>query len=126
LIEEVVYLFLLGVTKIALLLFLVRIFPSRSFRLACWTIGGLTAAIAITFALVSIFSCRPISYFWTKWQGTGSGTCNNINVQTYIAGAINIAQDFTILILPMPEVYKLQVSLRKRLQLFFMFSVGLL
>jgi len=67
-----------------------------------------------------------MSYFWTKWEGFNTGTCNNINVQTYIAGAINIAQDFTILILPMPEVFKLQVSLRKKLQLVFMFSVGLL
>jgi len=124
-ITEVVYLVLLGVTKLALLLFLVKIFPSRSFRIACWTIGALTTVITISFTIATILSCRPISYAWTRWQGpVTKGTCNNTNLQTYIAGGINVVQDFTILLLPLPEVYKLKVSFKKKIQLFFMFGVG--
>ncbi|RDW75390.1 hypothetical protein BP6252_06532 [Coleophoma cylindrospora] len=105
--EEMLYLILLGMTKIAIVLFLVNIFPSRTFRMMCWAIG-------------------PISIIWTQWRGTATAdSCNNLNLQTYISGAVNIIQDFTILALPVYELYKLQVSLRKKIQLFLMFSVGL-
>ncbi|RDW62501.1 hypothetical protein BP5796_10803 [Coleophoma crateriformis] len=126
-IDELLYLNLLAVTKVSLLFFLVKIFPSRTFRVTCWSVGALCVGIAISFSAATVFSCHPISHVWDEWQGSAvSGTCNNINLQTYIAGAINIVQDFTILLLPLPELYRLQVSMRKKVQLFFMFSVGLL
>ncbi|TVY45578.1 Satratoxin biosynthesis SC1 cluster protein [Lachnellula subtilissima] len=124
-IEEIIYILMLAITKVALLLFLVKIFPSKSFRAACWTVGAITVAVAITFVLVTVFSCRPISHFWTQWQGISKGKCNNINLQTIVSGVINIVQDFTILFLPLPELYKLQVSMQRKIQLFMMFGVGL-
>ncbi|CZR52764.1 related to integral membrane protein [Phialocephala subalpina] len=124
--EEIVYLNMLAITKVALLLFLLNIFPSQSFRAVCWTVGALTVGIALSFTMATIFSCSPIPHFWTRWQGAVSvGTCNNLNLQTYIAAAINIVQDFTILCLPLPQLYKLQVSTKRKIQLFLMFSVGL-
>ncbi|TVY44666.1 Satratoxin biosynthesis SC1 cluster protein [Lachnellula occidentalis] len=124
-VEEIIYIFMLAITKVALLLFLVKIFPSRSFRAACWLVGAFTVAVAISFMMVTIFSCRPISHFWTQWQGTSKGVCNNINAQTIVSGVINIIQDFTILFLPLGELYKLQVSMQRKIQLFLMFGVGL-
>ncbi|TVY27584.1 hypothetical protein LHYA1_G004028 [Lachnellula hyalina] len=124
-VEEIIYILMLAITKVALLLFLVKIFPSKSFRAACGIVGAITAAVAITFVLVTIFSCRPISHFWTQWQGTSTGKCNNINLQTIVSGVINIIQDFTILFLPLHELYKLQVSMQRKIQLFMMFGVGL-
>lgn len=117
---------MLAITKLALLLFLVKIFPSKGFRAACWTVGVITLAVAITFIIVTVFSCAPVSHFWTQWQGVSKGKCNNINAQTIVSGVINIVQDFTILFLPVMELYKLQVSSQRKIQLFLMFSVGLL
>ncbi|KAF8860755.1 hypothetical protein BDZ45DRAFT_587834 [Acephala macrosclerotiorum] len=125
-VEEIVYLNLLAIIKVALLLFLLNIFPSQSFRTVCWTVGALTVSIALSFTMATIFACSPIPHFWTRWQGVVSvGTCNNLNLQTYISAAINIVQDFVILCLPLPQLYTLQVSTRRKIQLFLMFSVGL-
>ncbi|TVY16125.1 Satratoxin biosynthesis SC1 cluster protein [Lachnellula arida] len=123
-VEEIMYILMLCIVKIALLLFLVKIFPSKSFRAATYTVGAITVAVAVTFVLVTIFSCHPVSHFWTQWRQT-KGTCNNINAQTIVSGVINIIQDFTILFLPSIELYKLQVSTQRKVQLFLMFSVGL-
>ncbi|KAH7333515.1 hypothetical protein BKA65DRAFT_597041 [Rhexocercosporidium sp. MPI-PUGE-AT-0058] len=124
-VEEIIYINLLAITKVALLLFLLNVFPVQYLRATCWTLIALTVGIATSFTMVTIFSCSPIPYFWTRWQGEAGGKCNNINLQTYISAALNIAQDFAILFLPMPELYKLQVSRKKRIQLFLMFGVGL-
>ncbi|PQE22697.1 hypothetical protein CJF31_00001637 [Rutstroemia sp. NJR-2017a BVV2] len=124
-VDECVYIALLAVTKLSLLLFVQKLFPARSFRIATWIIAGFTVAIGITFIMTTVFSCDPIPYFWTKWNGVVVGKCNDVNLQTYIAAGFNILQDFTILFLPLPELWKLQVSMRKKVQLFIMFGVGL-
>ncbi|PQE29924.1 hypothetical protein CJF32_00000582 [Rutstroemia sp. NJR-2017a WRK4] len=124
-VDECVYIALLAVTKLSLLLFVQRIFPARSFRIATWIVAGFTVAIGITFIMTTVFSCDPIPYFWTKWNGEVVGKCNDVNLQTYIAAGFNILQDFAILLLPLPELWKLQVSMRKKVQLFIMFGVGL-
>ncbi|KAM3067564.1 hypothetical protein ACMFMF_009563 [Clarireedia jacksonii] len=124
-VDECIYLALLAVTKLSLLVFILRIFPARSFRIACYCVCAFTIAIGLTFIMTTIFSCDPIPYFWTKWDGVVLGKCNDVNLQTYIAAGFNIVQDFTILLLPLPELWKLQVSVKKKVQLFFMFSVGL-
>lgn len=125
-VDECIYVLLLATTKLSLLLFLQRIFPARAFRLAVYVVCGFTVAIGITFTMTTIFSCDPVPYFWTKWNGVVLGTCNDVNLQTYVAAAFNIVQDFTILFLPLQELWKLQVSMKKKVQLFIMFSVGLL
>lgn len=75
---------------------------------------------------LTITQCDPISYAWTRWSETGLGACRNVNAQTYATAAINIIQDIGVLALPLPSVYKLQTTIRKKLQLFIMFSVGIL
>jgi hypothetical protein len=125
-VDECIYIALLAVTKLSLLLFVQKIFPAQSFRIATWVVSGFTVAIGTTFIMTTVFSCDPIPYFWTKWNGVVVGKCNDVNLQTYIAAGFNIVQDFTILFLPLPELWKLQVSMRKKVQLFIMFGVGLL
>lgn len=125
--EEIVYLNLLGITKVSILLFLVQIFPKKSFRISCYVVVAATVGISLSFTMATIFGCRPISTYWTQWQGLTAGeSCNNLSLQTLISGAVNIVQDFAILILPLPELYRLQVSTKKKIQLFSMFSVGFL
>jgi hypothetical protein len=120
------YLSSLPLTKISILLFYLRIFPSRKIKLAVYVLIALNLGYLISFVLVSIWQCRPISLAWTRWDGEHAGSCNNINLQGWTSAAFNIVLDVCTLALPLPELYALKMSARKKLQVLSMFSVGFL
>ncbi|KPM41712.1 hypothetical protein AK830_g4838 [Neonectria ditissima] len=122
--DELLYLGALPVTKISILLLYLRIFPRRGFRIACWVLIGLNAAYFIAFELVSIFQCSPIEGAWKAWDKEFPAKCNNINLQGWAAAVLNIVLDVATLILPLVELIKLSLSLRKKIQIILMFSVG--
>ena len=91
--------------------------------------------------------CRPISFFWKGWDGSEGKQedhCININIETYTYAGINMALDILILLLPIPQVFPyslvfgcsqltgttqvldLQMNLRKKLGVVFIFTIGAL
>ena len=44
----------------------------------------------------------------------------------YAAGGISVAQDVVILLLPIPELLKLQMNIKKKLNVMFMFNIGIM
>lgn len=120
------YLGALPLTKISILLFYLKIFPHCNTRVACWILIALNAAYFIVFELVSIFQCKPIEGAWRAWDKEFPAKCNNINMQGWMAAALNILLDLGTLIVPLPDVYRLSLSLRKKIQITLMFSIGFL
>lgn len=47
-------------------------------------------------------------------------------MQGWMAAALNILLDLGTLIVPLPDVYRLSLSLRKKIQITLMFSIGFL
>lgn len=124
--DELLYLGALPVTKISILLFYLKIFPRKEIRIATWVLIGLNVAYFIVFELISIFQCSPIDGAWRAWDKEYPAKCNNINVQGWAAAGFNIVLDLATLILPLTELYKLSMSLKKKVQILLMFSVGFL
>ncbi|KAF6815225.1 CFEM domain-containing protein [Colletotrichum sojae] len=122
--DELLYLGALPVTKISILLFYLKIFPRREIRIATWALIGLNVAYFIVFELISIFQCTPIDGAWRAWDKEYPAKCNNINIQGWAAAGVNIALDLATLILPLTELYKLSMSMKKKVQIILMFSVG--
>ncbi|KAL0936073.1 CFEM domain-containing protein [Colletotrichum truncatum] len=122
--DELLYLGALPVTKISILLFYLKMFPRKEIRIACWVLIGFNIAYFITFELISIFQCSPIDGAWKAWDKEYPAKCNNINVQGWAAAAFNIVLDIATLILPLGELYKLSMSMKKKIQIMLMFSVG--
>ncbi len=116
----------IGLTKMALLLFYWMVFPTKPFR------NVLTGAIIIcalyipVFSLMIVFNCLPISYTWTKWTGETQGSCINLNAFAWAHAIINIVFDLFIMFLPIPQLLHLHLGRRKKIHLVLMFSVGLL
>ncbi|KAH6662687.1 hypothetical protein B0J14DRAFT_621822 [Halenospora varia] len=56
---------------------------------------------------------------WTGWDGTGQAKCVNVNALGWTSGAINIALDVIVLLLPLPGLAKLvmPVSIMSMLRL---------
>ena len=59
------------------------------------------------------FQCSPREKIWNPLITTGH--CYNGNAIYEACGIFNVLSDFAILIIPMPSVWKLNMSLRKKL-----------
>ena len=119
---EMIYIIALSVTKISILLFFSRIFVSRWFLISVRILIISVILYAITFTLILALQCHPIRAFWDR---SLDRNCLNTQAAVYASAAISIFQDILILLLPIPELISLQVSMRKRVNVMVMFSVGL-
>ena len=123
-IDELLYLALLPVIKISILLTYLRIFQGQAFRIWVYVAIGLNVCYVVAFDLITAFQCKPISYSWTRWDGEHEGKCNNINAQIFAAAALNVALDFLVIGLPMPQLWKMDMNWRKKGLVMLMFGVG--
>ncbi|KAI4089975.1 MAG: hypothetical protein LQ339_008461 [Xanthoria mediterranea] len=124
------FLYVIGITlaKLSLLFFLYRIFRvDRKFRIASWIIGAVLLIWSAITLLLKIFACRPVrASFDLHLYMQPSTTCPiKTYVITNIHGFCNIFTDFAILILPIPMVWKLHVTPRKKAGLAAVFATGL-
>ncbi|KAI1877994.1 uncharacterized protein JN550_000176 [Neoarthrinium moseri] len=122
--EEILYAVALGLNKISILFFYLRVFPQTSFRVAVYILLGLNAGYAIAYSLAVVFQCSPIEGAWRAWDGEYTAECVNINYLGWSGAAVNIALDIATLILPMYLLVGLTMSIKKKIQIIAMFMVG--
>lgn len=120
------YIASLATTKISILLFYLKVFPQRYFRVCTWVFIVINLVYALAYIFLLIFQCDPIPGVWLAWDGEYKAKCISINLLGWTAAAINIALDLVVIILPLPELLRLSMSLRKRVQIVSMFAVGFL
>lgn len=123
---EVFYILALGISKISILCFYLRVFPSQGFRRVIYGVMGLSVAYTIAFFFATTLQCTPVSYAWNRWDGLHSGKCNDINLQGWIAAGINIVLDVIVMFLPLKHLAGLNMNLKKKLMVMAMFSVGII
>uniref|UniRef100_A0A0D2YHU5 CFEM domain-containing protein n=1 Tax=Fusarium oxysporum (strain Fo5176) TaxID=660025 RepID=A0A0D2YHU5_FUSOF len=118
---QMLYVLIQVSAKGSLLAFYARVFTSRKFRLWTWiTVGFLVGHGAIFLGLV-IFQCRPIASIWDR---NLEPKCINLPALGYAGAITSIVEDIVILILPIPELLKLQLNRGKKIALLLMFSIG--
>jgi hypothetical protein len=113
LIAAIIYCAATGFTKVSVLVFYLRIFPSRNFHIAVWTIVFIAAGYSIASILANIFSCNPIAKSWDLTITTGS--CMNRPVFYFANAGLGIFTDFTTVAVPMyvtPRETPMRVSNR--------------
>ena len=71
--------------------------------------------------LVAILQCVPIR---KVWEPTVAGFCVNGPLAAIIPGAINVATDFVIVLLPIPLIYKLHMQRRWKTQIIGIFLLS--
>lgn len=112
-------------SKAAILALYIRIFaPLRWLRLASYTVLGLTFLFYwVTIPLTGAF-CTPRRH--GLWDFNVLSRCATTAVMGPIHGAIGLAADITILILPLPIVPKLNTTMRNKVGLAIVFLAGIL
>lgn len=113
-------------TKISFLFFCLRIFPRKELRTTIFVLVGVSAAYGFAFTLTCIFNCTPVSYIWENWDGEHTGKCINFHIFAWAHAGINIVLDIIIMAVPLPELWRLSLSLKKKIYIMMMFSIGLL
>lgn len=108
--------------KMSILLFYLRLFATKQFCIAAYTIMFVVCLWCIEQVLASLLICKPISYNWQF--KTQQGTCGNTMANCIAGAAINVFTDLVILLLPMPIIWRLQIPTRSKLSLSFIFGLG--
>ncbi|KAK8867561.1 hypothetical protein PGQ11_006139 [Apiospora arundinis] len=110
----------LSLCKISILLLYRKVFPTPFIHWAIFATGVLIGAWAIATTLAGCLICRPISKNWDLLMT--DGYCGNQVLSFTVTGAINLVTDIMVLVLPLPNLYKLQ----QRVVLVGVFSLGFL
>lgn len=123
LIAEILYVYNLVWTKISFLLMYYRIFHFPFFKRWAYAIGAFVIIWVITITFLFIFICVPVQKLWYPQL---PGRCIN-QVGTWIANATStILTDLVILVLPIPQIWKLQLKKFEKVALTFTFCLGFL
>ncbi|KAK7970003.1 CFEM domain protein [Apiospora saccharicola] len=122
--DEMIYITSLALTKVSILCFYLKVFPARSFRNVAYVLIGLNLVYALTYDFMLAFQCQPIDGAWLFWDGEYKAKCISINVLGWSAAGVNIVLDLATIILPLPQLFQLSMSLKKKAQIVLMFAVG--
>lgn len=108
--------------KISALAFYARIFKqSPTFRKVLWLVGCLATAWFICTFTVPWFNCTPVRKTLDPF---GPGVCFD-RMRWYLGSAfINPAFDLLTLLLPMPVIWRLQMTRRKKISVTIVFVLG--
>ncbi|KAF7512747.1 hypothetical protein GJ744_000314 [Endocarpon pusillum] len=109
--------------KLAILWLYTQIFTTRKFKLAAYTLMGVTVSYAFIFIPIFFTQCKPVHAAWDPVLSLTS--CRPITRQEFASVAINMALDLAVVILPLPVVWSLHMPTRKKIAVSLMFSLGL-
>ncbi len=107
--------------KSAIVLLYLRIFGSSRYRTVFYVVWTYVILCGICPFFVTIFQCRPISYNWNRAQ---SGRCIDLGTFWIAGGILNVIGDFLVLLAPIPVVWRLHLSGRRKTVLLGIFSLG--
>ncbi|KAF3024103.1 hypothetical protein G7054_g13495 [Neopestalotiopsis clavispora] len=124
-VAEFAYVIESTITKVSILLLYLRIFPDRQFRKHIYILMGVMALFCVAFVVTLLTYCVPFEYTWARWDNEQTGTCINMNAQTYTCAALNIILDLVIFFIPIPQLMKLDLNMKKKAGIILTFLVGL-
>jgi hypothetical protein len=121
---ELIYFFASALLKLSFLFFYKRIFPGLVVQRLIWITIFINISWGVTSVVVGVLQCWPISYFWNIWDGEHSGRCLDIITFVSSTAVISIVLDIWMLIIPLSQLWGLQMSWSKKLGVALMFCLG--
>lgn len=125
---QIFYFLSLGLCKISLLLFVIRLTPSERLVLVSYYILGFCAIFTTASFIVSCLQCTPVSYTWDQLNpniyGTTKGVCMNQKALQFTLSVVNIVTDCVVWLLPVKMVWNIHLPPRERWSLIAVFSFG--
>ncbi|KAF3937331.1 hypothetical protein ABW19_dt0203210 [Dactylella cylindrospora] len=114
---------LLWCLKLAVLDFLRRIIRRMRWEKTIIIVFSVALALTYIIASVAVFvECRPFELWWQINPDPGPCVQGNLWLITYEIG--NMITDLMLIAVPFPLVFKAKISIKRRLQLCLIFSLG--
>lgn len=122
-VTQVLYYCAQTLIKISLLLLYHRLFnANKHFRTALLVAGTLVVMWGIASFWDTIFQCLPIQASWDK--SIKNAKCQTVRREALGTGISNVILDFLFLLLPIPMIWRLQVSTKIKVSLTGIFLLG--
>ena len=99
------------------------IFPTSAFRCTCYGVRAFNLGFFVATVLACCLICRPFAY---NWDHSIEGTCGDQRSLDLFLGVFNLLIDVTIVVLPLPMLWGLQMPASKKFMLSGMFSMGIM
>ena len=120
---EIIYMIAMASIKISILLFYYRLFNSDPrFRIAVWVMATVVMCWYLTSTLIAIFQCSPIPYNWDRT--IPGGQCIRTDTLWIGNSVSNLITDVAILCLPLPIIWRMDVTPRQKIAISGMFLLG--
>ncbi|KAL4937701.1 hypothetical protein BDV06DRAFT_226709 [Aspergillus oleicola] len=119
---QLVYPITVGLVKFSILAQYYRIFEVRNFRFQVVAVGIFVLLYTIICIFVNAFECH--SKPWRAWDPSFPTGCNNLPATYFSTAAITIFTDLVILVMPLPQLMKLNLHRRRKYALFAIFLTG--
>lgn len=122
-IEDLMYPSSILLVQTSILLFYRRIFTfqSRKFKIAVLSVASLSVACWVSIFFATVFSCTPIEYNWNR---SLNGHCVNPNALFNSGLALNLLNDICIILLPIPIIWRIQITRAEKIGLSTTFLLG--
>jgi hypothetical protein len=109
--------------KLAILGLYQRIFTEKPYRIIAYILMGIVTTAFIVLIICTVAQCIPLGYLWNK-KGHPGGHCFNTSAFWRYGSVPNIVTDVVMLFLPLPCIWKLQLSRRDKIGLVITFFTG--
>ncbi|SPO06884.1 uncharacterized protein DNG_09578 [Cephalotrichum gorgonifer] len=111
-------------SRISILCFYLRVFPFivlPALNMVIRVTMVVVVAVGLSLGVALVFQCTPVSYVWDWWKEGAYGHCIDTAAVALSHGALSIALDIWIMLIPLPEIRKLHLPLRKKISVGFIF-----
>ena len=120
--------------KIAILMLYRRVFTGnqRWFKWTLWIMMTYSVLWGIATFIIVVVQCVPVPFFWNraylfyKLDPPDNGSCLDTRASQVPSSLLNCIGDLILLLLPFPVLWRLQMSLGRKLELMFIFGLGAL
>ncbi|GKT40512.1 satratoxin biosynthesis SC1 cluster protein 4 [Colletotrichum spaethianum] len=118
---QMLYIVVLVLAKLCIVALFGRLFPDRRFQIVNKLVIAFLVGHGLVFLFVIMFECTPIAGIWDR---TIERECVNVNAVAMASAILSIVEDFVILGLPIHQLIKLQLGIKKKLAVGLMLSLG--
>lgn len=116
-----------GFVRLSILLFyrvILRDVPNKYFTWTLWLVFILVIVTWLSFLIAFAFACQPASAFWLQFSydftTTTHYTCYDHPLFLIISSSINAVLDVLLSLMPIPFLWSLKLSLRKKVGVFLL------
>ncbi|OHW94366.1 CFEM domain-containing protein [Colletotrichum incanum] len=96
------------------------------FTFILWVTQGSNAPFTLVYLMLIFAQCRPLSTYWLGENSGDKGACMDLRILVLIQVGLNVLLDVWMLVLPLTQLYKLNLKSCEKIGVIFIFSIGIL